>query len=61
MLEKIKNFIKDTRVEMFKVTWPTREMIIRDSILVIIASLGVAAFLGLLDTVFQYLLNTFVL
>lgn len=61
MFQKITAFIKDTRTEMMRVVWPTREAIIRDTIVVIAVTLGLAAFLGILDVVFQYLLNRFIL
>ncbi len=57
MIQKIVDFIKDTRAEMSKVVWPTRETMLRDTVLVIIVSLGLAFFLGFLDTLFQYLLK----
>lgn len=54
-------FLSDTRLEMGRVVWPTRETLVRDTILVVAVSLALAAFLGVLDTVFQYLLTTFIL
>jgi preprotein translocase subunit SecE len=61
MIQKLIDFIKDTRSEMTKVTWPSRNDIIRDTVLVILVSAGLAVFLGLLDLVFSYLLNKFIL
>lgn len=61
MFEKVITFIKETRVEMSRVTWPTQEVLIRDSILVIGVSLGLAAFLGILDKIFGYLVQIFLL
>jgi preprotein translocase subunit SecE len=59
MISKITNYFKESYVELKKVTWPTREKTIRDAGLVIAISLGVAAFLGLLDYIFSSGLNTF--
>ena len=61
MFDTVINFIKETRVEMSRVTWPTRDIIVRDTILVVIVSLGLAVFLGALDKVFTFLVTTFLL
>lgn len=55
------NFIKEARIELKKVTWPTRRETLRYTVAVILMSLAVAAFLGGLDMFFTFLLNTFVL
>ncbi|MEK7072300.1 MAG: preprotein translocase subunit SecE [Patescibacteria group bacterium] len=44
-------YIKDSKNEVKKVTWPTRKEIKQHTILVIIISLAVAAFLGLVDMI----------
>jgi preprotein translocase subunit SecE len=54
---KIANYIKSSIGEMKKVTWPTKKETYRYSILVIAFSLGIAAFLGLLDFFFNWLLG----
>lgn len=59
--EKLINFIKESRLELKKVSWPTRPQTIRYTLAVILMSLAVAAFLGGLDVAFTYLLNKFVL
>lgn len=61
MFEKLILFIKDARVEIKKVIWPTRQQAIRYTLGVIVISLAVALFLGGLDFVFTFILNTFVL
>ena len=61
MFDRITTFLKEARVELRKVSWPTREQTIRYTLAVILMSLGVAAFLGGLDAGFTYLLNKFVL
>jgi preprotein translocase subunit SecE len=58
---KIPAFLKEVRLEMKKVNWPTRRETIRYTLIVIGVSLGVAAFLGALDFIFTTLLNKFVL
>ena len=61
MLERLTTFLKEARVELKKVTWPTRRETIRYTLAVVLLSLAVAVFLGALDVGFTYLLNTFVL
>jgi preprotein translocase subunit SecE len=49
--EQFRGFIKDVRVEITKVSWPTRNEL-RSSTLVVIATvLIVAAYIGLVDRV----------
>ena len=61
MFERIATFIKEARIELKKVSWPTRTQTIRYTVAVIVMSLIIAAFLGGLDFLFTYLLNTFLL
>ncbi|OGZ34788.1 MAG: preprotein translocase subunit SecE [Candidatus Portnoybacteria bacterium RBG_13_41_18] len=61
MLSKILNFFKEVRIELKKVTWPTRQETIRYTLLVLGVSAGVAIFLGGLDYIFSYLMTKFVL
>ena len=61
MLERIVTFLKEARIELKKVSWPTRNQTLRYTVAVIAMSLVVAAFLGGLDVLFQFILNTFVL
>ena len=53
-------YIKESRDEMKKVNWPTRHQAAVSTAVVIAVSLGVAAFLGSLDLLFQSLLRLFV-
>jgi preprotein translocase subunit SecE len=57
MIAKISNYIKSSIEEMKKVTWPTKKETYNYTLLVILISLGVAAFLGALDYVFSTLLQ----
>lgn len=59
--DKFITFLKEARIELKKVTWPTRQDTIRSTISVIIVSAGVAIFLGILDFLFQFILDKFVL
>jgi len=61
MFAKIANFLKEVKLELKKVTWPTRQETIRYTLMVIGVSVGVAIFLGGLDFIFSFLLTKFVL
>ena len=59
--EKIISFLKEVRIEMKRVNWPTRQETLRYTLIVVGVSVTVAAFLGGLDFLFITLLNKFVL
>lgn len=64
MNEKTKRaaeFLKGSREELRKVNWPTRKETIRLTAFVIIFSLIVAAFLGILDIFFLKILDKVIL
>jgi preprotein translocase subunit SecE len=61
MLNKIVTFLKEVRIEIKKVNWPTRQETIRYTLIVIGVSVGVAIFLGGFDFVFTTILNRFIL
>jgi len=58
---KILTFLKEVRLEMKKVNWPTRQETLRYTLIVIGISVAVAAFLGAIDFIFMRLLNRFIL
>jgi preprotein translocase subunit SecE len=49
MIQKAKTFLQESRQELKKVNWPTKEETMRYTAFVIVFSLGVSIFLGLLD------------
>ena len=53
-------FLKDVRVEMTKVTWPTWEELKGQTIVVIVAVLLIAAFIGSVDLVLSNLIEMLV-
>jgi len=61
ILDKIVNFLKETRVEMRKVNWLTRNEVIKYTLIVIGLSFAVAVFLGGLDFLFTFLISKFLL
>lgn len=58
---KLITFLKEVRLEMKKVNWPSRETTIKYTLIIVGVSLIVATFLGALDFLFTTLLNKFVL
>ncbi len=61
MLDKIKIYLSETRLEMKRVVWPSRQQTVRLTLIVIGISAVVAIFLGALDFIFTLLLEKFVL
>ena len=49
MIEKIKSFLNEAKLELKKVIYPTREEVIGSTRVVIISVLAVVIFLGLVD------------
>jgi len=49
MLEKLKQFLKEVRSELTKVTWTTREELIYSTLIVILVSVVVSVFIGIVD------------
>ncbi|MCX6760852.1 MAG: preprotein translocase subunit SecE [Candidatus Nealsonbacteria bacterium] len=58
---KITTFLKEVRLEMKKVNWPSREETTKYTLIVIGVSLVVAIYLGGLDYLFSLLLKRFFL
>jgi len=58
---KIATFLKEVRLEIKKVNWPTREETIKYTLIVIGISVVVAMYLGGLDILFTTLLEKFFL
>ncbi|MCR4322590.1 MAG: preprotein translocase subunit SecE [Candidatus Azambacteria bacterium] len=53
-------FLRDVRSELKKTSFPSRQLTIQNTVIVIVFSLGVAAFLGGLDMLFSYLLAQYI-
>ena len=54
------SFITEVREELKKVSWPSREMTIRYTIIVIVGCLLVGAIAGGMDYILSYLFKTFI-
>ena len=52
MFDRFITYLKETRLEMRKVQWPTRKEAVRFTVTVIIVSLGLALVLGGFDFIF---------
>ena len=61
MNAKIKNFFRESREELKRVNWPRREETVRYTVFVIVFSVGLSLFLGLLDFIFVQVLQRTVL
>jgi preprotein translocase subunit SecE len=61
MFSRITTYFKETRQEMKKVNWPTRQQTTQSTMLVIVVSIGVALFLGLFDYIYKLILEQFLL
>ena len=54
------SFLRETKDELKKVVWPTRQEVIRLTLVVILVSLIVGVFLGGLDFVFVKVIETII-
>jgi len=59
-MNKLWQFVKESRAELRKVNWPTRAQTVKFTSVVIGVSLAVAVFLGALDYMFEYLSRIFI-
>jgi len=57
---KIVKYFIDSYRELRKVTWPTKKQLIRDTLIVLISSIVVTAFVGVVDLGLTKLLEYFV-
>lgn len=60
MFKKIGDYLRESRVELKKVVWPTKQQTRNHTLMVIGISLGVAAFLGAIDYFLNKVLELFV-
>ena len=61
MFSRLKNYIQESWIELKRVNWPTRKESINLTLAVIIFSIIIMVFLGVLDGIFGYLIKVFVL
>lgn len=60
-MKAIVQFFVEAKGELTKVNWPSRDELVRYTVLVVVISLVVAMFLGLLDIAFSYLVEQFLI
>ncbi len=60
MANKAANFLKEVRVELGKVSWPTRTELTSSAIVVMVSMLLLAAFIWLCDFMFARAVNVII-
>ncbi len=61
LLLKIITFLKEVKIELKKVNWPTKQETIKYTLIVIGTSLAVGIFLGGLDFIFTWMISKFII
>ena len=57
MITGIRRYLTESWSELKKVAWPTRETVVRLTLLVIAVSVVVGAYIGVLDVVFNTMIE----
>lgn len=57
MLKKIKTFLQETKQELKKTSWSTKEELIGATIVVIVAVIILAIFIGIVDFLLAHFVN----
>ena len=57
LYEKIKQFFREVRVELKKVTWPSRKETVASTSVVLVLVILVSVYLGLIDVILSRTLN----
>jgi preprotein translocase subunit SecE len=57
MANKVVEYFQESYHELRKVAWPTRKEVFQNTLLVVVISLAVAIFLGILDYLFNLALK----
>ena len=60
-MNRLISFFAEARAEFGKINWPTTQETVRMTAVVIILSIGIAAFLGAVDYGLLYVLNNYLL
>lgn len=55
--EQIRRYFRESRIELKKVTWPSREQTVQLTIVVVVVCVAIALFLGGIDYVFASLIK----
>lgn len=57
MFKKLISFVKEVRLEMGRVTWPTKEELKSSTTVVILVTLAFALFIFFVDNILKYLFD----
>lgn len=49
MFDKVKRFLRETRVELSKVTWPNRREVVSSTLIIVVMSALLAVIIGIYD------------
>jgi preprotein translocase subunit SecE len=60
-MAKITEFLRDVKIELGRVSWPTKKQTAQYTAVVILMSLAVAVFLASWDSIFGFILNKLLL
>ena len=60
LVQSANEYLKDVRVEVSKVTWPTREELRESTLVVIVMVFLIAVFIGIVDRGFSYAFEAFI-
>ncbi len=60
MLVKAKDFLMDVKVEVKKVTWPSRKEAIGGTMVVLVVVFLVALYLGIIDTILSKIVESLI-
>ncbi len=58
MIQRAKLFLQESRIELKRVNWPTKQETTRYTLFVIVFSIGLSVFLGVLDFLFVKVLES---
>ena len=61
IFSKLITFLKEVKLEMKKVNWPTRQETLRYTLIILALCVVTAIYLGGLDVIFSNILNKFIL
>jgi preprotein translocase subunit SecE len=56
-MNKFTEFLRDVKVELSRVSWPTKKQTTQYTMAVIVMSVAVSLFLGAWDSIFSFFLN----
>ena len=59
--EQGQKYLKDTQTELKHVSWPTRRQAVVFTVVVVVLSILIAAYLGALDVVFTWVVENFII